>query len=218
MIALPAAGLLALGAILIDNQPESPVERWTGLPRRMGSMVLGCAILVVCVFDCVIPSLTRYRTEKQLYDAILAADLGLSPERIFIWRDDAPSKLLFYLDLQRPVTDSPDFIWRRAFTEEQIRAMTPEQRRAEQQKRNLADLRQFLERNAGHQVAIFSFDRESDLKPLARAAAELGLPIDVEKPDFSERRFDVMESKSRRRSVWTPRLPQTFEEKHEEVK
>ena len=55
--------------------------------------------------------------------------------------------------------------------------MTPEQRRAEQQKRNLADLRQFLERNAGHQVAIFSFDRESDLKPLARAAAELGLPI-----------------------------------------
>lgn len=218
VIALPAAGLLALGAILIDNQPESPVERWTGLPRRMGSMVLGCAILVVCVFDCVIPSLTRYRTEKQLYDAILAADLGLSPERIFIWRDDAPSKLLFYLDLQRPVTDSPDFIWRRAFTEEQIRAMTPEQRRAEQQKRNLADLRQFLERNAGHQVAIFSFDRESDLKPLARAAAELGLPIDVEKPDFSERRFDVMESKSRRRSVWTPRLPQTFEEKHEEVK
>lgn len=218
VIALPAAGLLALGAILIDNQPESPVERWTGLPRRMGSMVLGCAILVVCVFDCVIPSLTRYRTEKQLYDAIRAADLGLSPERIFIWRDDAPSKLLFYLDLQRPVTDSPDFIWRRAFTEEQIRAMTPEQRRAEQQKRNLADLRQFLERNAGHQVAIFSFDRESDLKPLARAAAELGLPIDVEKPDFSERRFDVMESKSRRRSVWTPRLPQTFEEKHEEVK
>ena len=96
--------------------------------------------------------------------------------------------------------------------------MTPEQRRAEQQKRNLADLRQFLERNAGHQVAIFSFDRESDLKPLARAAAELGLPIDVEKPDFSERRFDVMESKSRRRSVWTPRPPQTFEEKHEEVK
>lgn len=212
VIALPTAGVLALCAILIDNQPESPLERWTGLPRGMASMVLGCAILVVCVFDCVIPSMTQYRTEKQLYKTIHSANLDLSPEQIFIWRDNTPPKLLFYLNLQRPVADSSNDAMRKSFTEEQLRAMSPMQQRAEQQKRNQSDLRYFLDRNAGHRVAILSYDRESDLELLAEAAAELELPIDVTKPDFSERRFDVMKSKSRRRSVWTPRLPQPHRE------
>ena len=93
-----------------------------------------------------------------------------------------------------------------------MKIMPIAQRRAEQYARNFADLRKFLERNAGQQVMILSFDRKEDLEPLARAAAELGLAINVEAPDFSERNFDVMESKSRRRSVWTPRLPLKAEE------
>jgi len=90
--------------------------------------------------------------------------------------------------------------------------MSPERRRAEQYARNCSDLRNFLSRNAGHQVMILSYDRKSDLEPLARAAAELGLAIDVKAPDFSERNFDVVKSKDRRRFVWIPRLPQKIEE------
>jgi len=212
LISLPVAGALILGVILLDNQPESPVEALTGLPRRLGSTIFGGAILMACVFDCVIPSLTEYRTEKPLYMAMRDAELGIPVDRMFVWRDEAPPKMLFYLNLPRPMADSPDFIWKRAFTPEQIGAMPIAQRRAEQYARNFADLRKFLERNAGQQVMILSFDRKEDLEPLARAAAELGLAINVEAPDFSERNFDVMESKSRRRSVWTPRLPLKAEE------
>ena len=212
LISLPAAGALALGVILLDNQPESAIERWTGLPRRFGATVVGGAILAVCLFDCALPSLTEYRTEKPLYLALRDAELGIPPERIFVWRDDVPAKMLFYLNLLRPVADSPDFIWRSAFTGAQVAAMSPERRRAEQYARNCSDLRNFLSRNAGHQVMILSYDRKSDLEPLARAAAELGLAIDVKAPDFSERNFDVVKSKDRRRFVWIPRLPQKIEE------
>lgn len=212
LVSLPVAGALILGVILLDNQPESPVEALTGLPRRLGATVVGGAILMVCAFDCVIPSLTEYRTEKPLYMAMRESELEISPERIFVWRDDVPPKMLFYLDLARPVTDSPDYIWKRAFSPEEIEAMPVARRRAEQDARNFGDLRKFLERNAGQQVIILSYDRKDDLESLARAAAELGLPIKVDAPDFSERNFDVVESKSRRRSVWTPRLPQKSEE------
>lgn len=212
LVSLPVAGALILGVILLDNQPESPVEALTGLPRRLGATVVGGAILMVCAFDCVIPSLTEYRTEKPLYMAMRESELEISPERIFVWRDDVPPKMLFYLDLARPVTDSPDYIWKRAFSAEEIKAMPVARRRAEQDARNFGDLRKFLERNAGQQVIILSYDRKDDLESLARAAAELGLPIKVDAPDFSERNFDVVESKSRRRSVWTPRLPQKSEE------
>ena len=212
LVSLPVAGALILGVILLDNQPESPIEALTGLPRRLASTVVGGAILMACVFDCVIPSLTEYRTEKPLYLAMREAELEISPERIFVWRDDVPPKMLFYLDLSRPVTDSPDYLWKRAFTPEEIEVMPIARRRAEQYARNFGDLRKFLERNAGQQVMILSCDRKEDLEPLARAAAELGLSIKVDAPDFSERNFDVVESKSRRRSVWTPRLPQKSEE------
>ncbi|MBS1368572.1 MAG: glycosyltransferase family 39 protein [Lentisphaeria bacterium] len=212
LVALPVAGALALVVMLLDNQADSPVERLTGLPQRLGAMVLGCAILVAAVFDCVLPSLTKYRTEKQLYDAFAEANLGVTPEQIFIWRDEAPPKLLFYLNLPRPVKDSPDFLGQGELTPAEKAAMSPQQRKEVLYQRNLADLREFVERNAGHRVAIFSYDRKADLEPLARAVRELRLPVDLEKPDFSERSFDVMESKSRRRSIWVPNLPQKSEE------
>ena len=93
--------------------------------------------------------------------------------------------------------------------------MTPEQYREAFYQENLADLRKFVEENAGHRVAISSYDRKSDLEPLARAAAELGLPLDVAKPDYSERFFDVMKSRSRRRVIWVLNLPQKNEPRSE---
>ncbi|MPM71012.1 hypothetical protein SDC9_117975 [bioreactor metagenome] len=190
LISLPVAGALVLGVILADNLPESPVERWTGMPRRLGATVLGWAILVVCMFACVLPSTTLYRTEKQLYTALQKAELDIPPERMFVWRDDAPPKMLFYLDLRRPVPASLPGKY----------------------EQNRDDLRDFAARNAGSQVMILSYDRKSDLKPLAAAVAELGLPLDTNAPDFSERNYDVVPNKSRRRFVWIVRLPQTTEE------
>lgn len=207
MIALPVTGGLTLAVMLVDRQSESPIDRLTGLPPRTGAMVLGCAIVMAGVFDCVMPSMTKYRTEKQLYRAFAESNSGIVPERILIWRDDAPSKMLFYLDLQRPVEECLGF-WTRDLSREEIAAMTPEQRVEAEYQELLSELRAFVEKNAGHRIALSSYDRKSDLELLARAARELNLPIDVEKPDYSERSFEVVKSRSRRRAIWILNLPQ----------
>lgn len=217
LVSLPVTGALALAVMLLDKQPESVVERLTGLPQRTGAMVLGWSILVAGIFDCILPSMTKYRTEKQLYLAFAESNSGIVPERIFVWRDDAPSKMLFYLDLQRPVIDSPDFVWRSEFTDEEIAGMTPQQRKEAQYRRNFSDLAKFIETNAGHRVAISSYDRESDLKPLVQAVTELNLPLDIAKPDYNERSFDVMKSRSRRRLIWVLNLPQKNEQHRSET-
>ncbi len=210
VISLPVAGALALAVILLDNQPESPVEHWMGLPRQLGATVLGCAILVVCVFCCVLPSTTKFRTEKKLYMELLEADLGITPERMFSWNNDAPPKMLFYLDMRQPMMESVISSWADAYTQEQIDAMSPERKQEEHYLDKLAALREFLTRNAGQRVLILSYDRKSDINPLARVVTALNLSLDVNAPDFTERTYDVRPNKSRRRSVWILDLPQNF--------
>ncbi len=218
LVSLPVTGGLVLAVMLMDNRPDNPVAHLTGLPRRTGGMVLGCAILMAGAFDCILPSMTKYRTEKQLYMAYAESNSGIVPERIFIWRDDAPSKMLFYLDLQRPVVDSLTGRWKEGLTPEEVAAMTPEQRKEAEYRSLFSDFQTFVENNRGHRVAISSYDRKTDLEQLVRAAAELNLPLDVAKPDFNERSFDVIKSRSRRRFIWVLNLPQKDEQRSETTK
>ncbi|MDR0932533.1 MAG: glycosyltransferase family 39 protein [Victivallales bacterium] len=212
VIALPLAGALVLAVVLLDNQSDSPIERLTGLPQRLGSLVLGVAILMAAGFDCVYPSLTKYRTEKQFYIAFAEMDSEISPEQIFIWRSETPPKLLFYLNLPRPVKDSSRDVWKDGLSPEAMQNMPSSQRKKLQFQRNFADLEAFIEKNRGRAAAIFSYDRKTDLELLKRAAEKLALPIDLSESTLNEQKFNVRNDKSKKLVVWVFNIPQKSEE------
>ncbi len=204
VISLPAAGALILAVMLADNQPENWPERWTGMPRRIGATVLGGAIAMAAVFACVIPSFTVYRTEKPFHLKLKTALVGIPPESIFFWQNQSDPKFLFYLDLPRPTRDTAVRL-SRAATGPQL---SKEEAREKTYQKARELFREFLEANRGRQVAVFSQDRERDLRSLTRAAQELGLTLDVKRPDFDERDGAALPGTSRKWRVWLLQMPQ----------
>ena len=204
VIALPVAGVLILSTMLRDNQPGNWTERWTGMPSRLSSTVLGGAIAMVTVFSCVMPSFTIYRTEKPFHLRLKTALVGIPPESIFFWQTQSDPKFLFYLDMPRPTRDTSVRLSRDA--------TGPKLSREEAERRSyekaLELFRSFLDENRGRQVAIFSQDRERNLRSLGRAAGELRLPLVVAQPSFDERKENAIPSRSKKWRVWLLQVPQ----------
>ncbi len=212
LISLPTAGILTLLVMLADGQPNNLVSRLTGLPERLGAMVLGCAILVATVFDCVLPALTLYRTERPFFLAVRTVASDIPPEAMLFWNDDVDSKYLFYLNLAGPACDT----WQPLSEEEEARVKAASD---PTEARNRANLRRFVSANAGRRVVLLSYNREKDLVPLEKAVREFGIPLDIGSPTITEREFEkikIRRGKSSSRSgktwsAWIFQLPQAFE-------
>lgn len=182
---LTAAGILSLIVMLLDNQPNMPVERLTGMPPRIAATVLGGAILIGTLFGCVLPSLTQFRTEKPFYLELKGALAGIPPDAMLFWQDNADEKYLFYLELREPVRDTS--------------SRNPEE--------NYAELRRFVADHAGKRVVIIAVNTPSELAELEQAAKRIGLKIDVQKPDYSEKPTPGVRDCSNKRVVWVLELP-----------
>lgn len=187
ILAPPVAGILTLVVMLCDNQPGSPLEHLSGLPKRLAAVLIGGSILTATVFGAILPSLTAFRTEKPFHLAMKKDVVGIPPERFFFWRDDADAKTLFYLNLPGAM--------RSTNVVEDEALMT-------------GMLRDFLRENAGHQVVVFSFLRPKELEPLARAVKTIGVSLDVTKPTYSEQPVETISKKSsKRRGAWIFTVP-----------
>lgn len=205
LFALPAAGILTLAVMLMDNQPKAPVERLTGLPRDLAATVLGVTILMVTVFSCIYPSFTQFRTEKAFYLELRHKLLGVPPSSMLFWQYEADPKLLFYMDAQEPMI---------ATTHD-----SPEQ--------SLEALKKLVQGNRGRRIVIFGTHRQAkkypadwkegdapplrmtdDLKNLEKAAAELKLPLDIRKPNYVEPFAPLEKRTAKKRAVWVVDVPE----------
>ncbi len=197
ILAPPVAGALTLLVMLFDNQPGNPLEHLTGLPKQLAAVILGGSVLTAAVFGAIHPSLTAFRTEKPFHLAMKKEIVGIPPQNFFYWCDEADAKTLFFLDLPGPIQDTG--------VSADVEMLT-------------GKLREFLQKNAGRQVVLFSYLREQrELKLLAQAVEKLGLPLDVNQPAFSEQPVENISQKSKkRRGAWIFTAPEQQElEKNE---
>ena len=155
------------------------------MPPRIAATVLGGAILIGTLFGCVLPSLTQFRTEKPFYLELKGALAGIPPDAMLFWQDNADEKYLFYLELREPVRDTS--------------SRNPEE--------NYAELRRFVADHAGKRVVIIAVNTPSELAELEQAAKRIGLKIDVQKPDYSEKPTPGVRDCSNKRVVWVLELP-----------
>ncbi len=201
LVSLPVAGILTLCVMMFDSRSGGALERLTGMPFQFGAPVLGGAILVAALFDCVWPSFTIYRTEKPFYRAFRKAYPEIPPDRIFCWGSNVPTKMLFYLGIPGPVADSEE---------------VPAQGHSGEAGylSRLHRFSAFLVRNAGCRVAVLVYNRPGHRESFARAVKELNLPVDVQKPDFSEDFLEVIKSErdERNRNIWVFQVPEKTEE------
>ena len=63
-------------------------------------------------------------------------------------------------------------------------------------------------------VAVLVYNRPGHRESFARAVKELNLPVDVQKPDFSEDFLEVIKSErdERNRNIWVFQVPEKTEE------
>ncbi len=204
LISLPAAGGIALCVMMFDSRSGGTLERLTGMPFRIGAPLLGGAILVVALLDCVLPSFTIYRSGKTFYRAFQNSGAGVSPERFFCWGESAPEKLLFYQEFSAPVDDS----------EREIRREAGVPREEAVYRSRLARLSAFLARNAGERVAVMTCGRREAVESFSRAVRDLNLPVDGKKPDFPESVHKALkqEQNDRCRNIWVFTVPGKTEE------
>ena len=204
LISLPAAGVLTLCVMMFDSRSGGTLERLTGMPFRIGAPLLGGAILVVALFDCVLPSFTIYRSGKTFYRAFQKSGAGVSPERFFCWGEGVPEKLLFYQEFSAPVDDS----------EREIRREAGVPREEAIYRSRLARLSAFLARNAGERVAVMTCGRREAVESFSRAVQELKLPVDGKEPDFPESVHKALkqEQDDRCRNIWVFTVPGKTEE------
>ncbi len=103
LISAPVSGAIALCIMFIDEcLPRRRLYEISGIPESYAGIVLSGAIMVCCFFSVIWPALDTFRTEKP-FALKMKGKLASMPEAKLIFFKKAAPKLIFYMDLQRPV-------------------------------------------------------------------------------------------------------------------
>lgn len=142
-VAIPVAGLLILVICMMDNQPGSSVEKKTGMPYHIGSVVCGVAVVMAAVFGAVMPGMTVFRTEKPFILAARPLLAGIPEKDIVFFQTDNLAKFQYYLQ------------W------DEAAAIINKQKKGEKSR-----LKEFIHSRAGRRVALLCYDRPREIQPL----------------------------------------------------
>ena len=159
VLAVSGGGALVLLVMLLDNAPGSRIERFSGLPHLLASLVFSFAVITAVVFSAVQPSLTIYRTEKPFILDMKEKFAGTKPAQILFYETDSAAKFQFYMQWDGPTAVE----WK-----------------------NTGGVKKFFDRNAGREVLIICYFRKRELEPLFAELQAEGIDTRDLKPAWKE--------------------------------
>ena len=98
-----AAGAVSLLIYMLDQDEDNATAGFFGMPHKTASLVVGISVMFTAGFAAVLPQFTLYRTEKPFLTSLRRELEGIDPDDIMIYGDDTNGRVIFYLNLQRPV-------------------------------------------------------------------------------------------------------------------
>ncbi len=103
LLSTPVFGILTLLIMFIDERGDRlQLKKLTGMPAPFAGIILGGTILMCGLFSFQLPLVNKFRTEKPFALKMKNELINIKPENIIIY-PKIPTKLIFYMDLNRPV-------------------------------------------------------------------------------------------------------------------
>jgi len=139
LLSTPLLGVMTLIIMFIDERGDrQQIRYYTGMPKAFGGIILGGTILMCGLFSIQLPSINKFRSEKPFALKMKSELINIKPENIIVY-PKIPVKLIFYMNLNRPVHVVG----------------------------NIADMREIIDGTTGKFV-IVSYNKEEYLKELAK--------------------------------------------------
>ncbi len=201
-VGLPTGGALALGLNLLLEAPKrrARLAGVFGLPESSLGFIVGGAVIIGCIFGCLIPSLDSFRTTEKFICGELVPLADRTPsDQIILFLPEARGPLIYYMDRDRPMTLVR--VHFDADKDDLPPGMTLEeaQRRVEADRAAAArEFRRLLEKHQGGRLMIVSDDRI--VRKLGGELPPAGGCLDWEAPDYKESSF-VHEKEGKRKLV-----------------
>ncbi len=174
-IALPVLGILALLVMFSEEIGRNAFSaRLTGMPGAVAAIVVGGSLLSCGFFAALYPAWGALRTEKPLLLKVREEMPRAARGNLVLWYREPLPKINFYLDLAAPM---------------------PIIRKTE-------ELQKQMEHFGTRPWAIITYENSRYAEALRQSAAEAGLKIDFERPDWIEEPQLMGKKNDRRLAVW----------------
>jgi hypothetical protein len=103
LLSTPALGIVTLIIMFIDERGDrEQIKNFTGMPKLFGGIILGGTVIMCGLFSFQMPSVNKFRSEKPFALRMKNELINIKPENIIVY-PKLPVKLIFYMNLNRPV-------------------------------------------------------------------------------------------------------------------
>jgi hypothetical protein len=103
LISVPVFGLITLAVMFTDERGDRRrIAHFTGMPESIAAIILGGTIIICGLFSFQMPSINKFRSEKPFALRMKNELINIKAENIIIY-PKIPTKLIFYMKLNRPV-------------------------------------------------------------------------------------------------------------------
>lgn len=103
LLSAPVIGIITLLIMFIDERGDrEQIKVLTGMPKAFAGIILGGTVIMCGLFSFQLPSFTKFRSEKPFALKMKNELINIKPENIIVY-PKLPVKLIFYMQLNRPV-------------------------------------------------------------------------------------------------------------------
>ncbi len=156
LLSTPLLGILTLLIMFIDERGDrQQIRHFTGMPKSFGGIILGGTVIMCGMFSFQLPSVNKFRSEKPFALKMKNELINIKPENIIVY-PKLPVKLIFYMQLNRPVHEV----------------------------NNIEDMREIIDGTTGKFV-IVSYNKEKYLSELAKVITRKVVDNPDYKEDFT---------------------------------